>query len=97
MESEPQRVAKILAQAEARRQRRGIKERVFRPRRDATFSDGPKPVEYRRLKSGQITGHPQTMRTVKQEARRTRLQRRANFRIEKRFTAITKAVLSATY
>lgn len=45
----------------------------------------PQPPDhhYTKLQSGQIVGDPQTMRTVKQEARRTRLQRRANFRIER--------------
>lgn len=92
MNSEPARVAKILALAQARRERRGTKERVLRPRHPGiTFSQGLRPAQYQKLRNGQIVGHPRLMREIKQEARRTRLQRRANFRIEKRFAAITRA------
>lgn len=92
--SDPARVAKIMAQAQERRDRRA-KVRTLKPRvKGITMrATPPKVQDYRKLPSGQIVGHPLPMRTVKQEARRTRLMRRTNHRIAKRFEAITKAAL----
>lgn len=91
--SDPVRVQKILAKAEERRQRRGIKSRVLIPRERGIQASESRPAsqQYRREENGQIVGHPRLMREVKQEARRTRLMRRANHRIGKRFETITKA------
>lgn len=93
MESEPLRVEKILGLAAERRERRGIKERVLRPRKKQRQDiPTPKPTQYARLRNGQIVGFPRPMREVKQEARRSRLQRRENFRVEKRRTKCSPSV-----
>src|SRR5882724_3641339 len=73
--------SRVIAQAEDRRRRRGVKERVLRPRAQGTVSQAaPKPTRYQQLKSGQIVGYPRLMREVKQEARQSRLTRRTAFR-----------------
>lgn len=84
-QSEPDRVAKIQHEAQERRDRRGNKARILRPRsRPAPTSESaPKSNQYARLSSGQIIGHPRPMRDVKADARRARLERRANFRERK--------------
>jgi hypothetical protein len=80
MESEPARVAKILALAAKRRVHRGVKERVLRPRVRVPAEQSRKPTQYVRLPSGQIVGTPRLMREVKAEARQARLARRAERR-----------------
>lgn len=93
--SDPLRVSAIMAQAQERRERRA-KVRTLRPRaKGITLRATPsKTQNYHTLPSGQIIGHPRPMQEVKQEARRTRLMRRQNHRIGKRFAAITEAVLN---
>lgn len=79
--SEPERVAKIQAEAQERRDRRPQKSRQFVPthRAVATPKNAPRG-NYKRLASGQVVGHPEPMRTVKERARQSRLRRRAAFR-----------------
>lgn len=79
-ESEPERVAKILAQTQERRERCGTKERVLRPRRAIPMLPESNPAQYKTLPSGQIIGHPKLMREVKREARQSRLARRERMR-----------------
>ena len=83
--SEPDRVAKVVATADERRQRRGTKERVLTPRHPGiTIRESvPAPHQYARLKSGAIVGHPHQMNEVKAEARQSRVKRRAEFRSQK--------------
>jgi hypothetical protein len=91
--SDPVRVSTIIAKSDERRERRA-RVRVLKPRRKG-IAPRPtaKPTQYAKLPSGQIVGYPRPMVEVKQDARRSRLRRRKNFRIEKRFAAITQAAL----
>jgi hypothetical protein len=70
-------INKVLAQAQGRRERRA-KVRTLKPRVKgiAVRATPPKTQDYRKLPGGQIVGHPLPMRTVKQEARQSRLRRR---------------------
>jgi len=82
--SEPERITKIQDEAQKRRERRGSKDRILRPRsHHALTSQSPAPSQYIKLQSGQVVGHPRPMCEVKQEARRTRLERRAVFRYQR--------------
>lgn len=79
--SDPVRVAKIQAEAQERRDRRGQKTRVLAPKnRQIQDAQPSSQTQYTKLPSGQLVGHPETMRVVKRDARQRRLQRRAAFR-----------------
>lgn len=79
--SDPHRVAKILGEAQARRERRGDKVRTLTPRHPGIqFRDAKPQHHYAKLPSGQIMGSPRPMREVKHEARQSRLARRKVFR-----------------
>jgi hypothetical protein len=78
--SDPARAAKIQAEAQKRREGRPTKTRVLRPTK-RTITEHKAPVsDYVQLRTGQVVGHPEPMRTVKERARQTRLRRRAAFR-----------------